>query len=491
MDNYSLNGAERGYARRTRIELCSLRQDASIDRPSYRYATYYDVDLSPEDFQTLDGLKIALQDKTKAGFLKSQFFRVRIKYCNEDSNTSTTPFLSSSEEVRSAYQMAQNLGIDWSLFVVRYTKAQSAQLQSKIPQEEYKHLQRLLGSKRKYERHMKVLHDTSNYSMIKVSNKEGIIHTSDYIDTLKSPELSSISSTASLQAHHSHNGPFGAEEFPVQSTGSSLGLSGSYNNSHQPAFKSNSYAICEPHELFSYVDALVASTVDGNVSNSVLIPTHLLCDDDGCTQNTFLMHIDARRSRDNGAEFPPQDQYQIIEKIKQESPFSKLFSIKGLERWANEIQSRAHTSYVFPPTYFPIPDVYETRGFKNVAVENRILDIATLYSVYLSQRYPTPRGYHADDYRIDDVMMYLDADEDGDGDEDVDIDGGVDGDADPNPDVDDEEEEEEEEEDGSKHLDDTNYGHGIPAYASLDSGLGLSKSNDFTKRRHPSYEHHD
>lgn len=74
MDNYSLNGAERGYARRTRIELCSLRQDASIDRPSYRYATYYDVDLSPEDFQTLDGLKIALQDKTKAGFLKSQFF---------------------------------------------------------------------------------------------------------------------------------------------------------------------------------------------------------------------------------------------------------------------------------------------------------------------------------------------------------------------------------------------------------------------------------
>lgn len=94
--------------------------------------------------------------------------------------------------------MAQNLGIDWSLFVVRYTKAQSAQLQSKIPQEEYKHLQRLLGSKRKYERHMKVLHDTSNYSMIKVSNKEGIIHTSDYIDTLKSPELSSISSTASF-----------------------------------------------------------------------------------------------------------------------------------------------------------------------------------------------------------------------------------------------------------------------------------------------------
>lgn len=152
--------------------------------------------------------------------------------------------------------------------------------------------------------------------------------------------------------------------------------------------------------------------------------------------------------------------------------------------------NRAHASYVFPPTYFPIPDVYETRGFKNVAVENRILDIATLYSVYLSQRYPTPRGYHADDYRIDDVMMYLDADEDGDGDEDVDIDGGVDGDADPNPDVDDEEEEEDEE-DGSKHLDDTNYGHDIPAYASLDSGLGLSKSNDFTKRRHPSYEHHD
>lgn len=470
MDNYSLGGAEHGYTRRTRIELCSLRQDASIDRPSYRYATYYDIDLSPEDFQTLDSLKIALQDKTKAGFLKSQFFRVRIKYSHEDLNTSTTPFLSSSEEVRSAYQIAQNSGTDWSLFVVRYTKAQSAQLQAKIPQEEYKHLQRLLGSKRKYERHMKVLHDTSNYSLIKVSNKEGIIHTSDYIDTLKSPELSSISSTASLQAHHGHSGVFGGDEFPVQSTGSSLGISGSYNNPHQSTFKGNSYAVCEPHELFSYVDSLIASTMDGNVSNSVLVPAHLLCDDGDYTHNAFLMHIDGRRGRDNGIEYPPQDQYQILEKIKQESPFSKLFSIRSLEKWANEIQARTHASYVFPPAYFPIPDVYETRGFKNVAIENSILDIAMLYSMYLSQRYPTPRGYHADDYRIDGLGMYLDADEDGD-----------EHDLNPDPEGDEEDEDEDEEDNGSKHLDGSDYAHSIPMYVPLASHLNLPKPSNFIK----------
>lgn len=481
MDSYSLGSAEHGYTRRTQIELCSLRQDASIDRPSYRHATYYEIDLGPEDFQTLDGLKIALQDKTKAGFLKSQFFRVRIKYFDEDSSISTLSFLSSSEEVRSAYQIAQNSGINWSLFVVRYTKAQSAQLQAKIPPEEYEHLQRLLGSKRKYERHVKVLHDNHNCSMIKVSNKEGIIHGSEYIDVLKSSDISSISSTTSLQIQKS----FSPDEFPVHSTVSSLGMSGSYNNIHQSSFRNHSYVARKPQELFSYVNSLVASTTGTDIPQPNLIPTDLF------TKNAryipSIIHRDDYEYRDDDIGCSPLEQYQIIERIKQDSPFSRLFSIKNLEIWANEIQTGDHTSYVFPPAYFPIPDVYETRGFKNIAVDNDIIDIAMLYSIYLSQKHPIPRGYNAEDYRIDDLLMYSDIDKNRDYDDDDDDDDDENDDHGPHPDPDDDEDEEEEdEEDGAKQPDDRSYDHANSTCVSPGSHPNAAMSTDLMEKVHSS-----
>lgn len=488
MDSYSLGGIEHGYTRRVQVEICSLRQDASIDRPSYRHATYYEVDLGPEDFQTLDGLKIALQDKTKAGFLRSQFFRVRIKHLDEESNASMAPFLSSSEEVRSAYHTAQNSGINWSIFVVRYTKAQSAQLQAKIPPEEYEHLQRLLSSKRKYERQMKVLHDDYNCSMIKVSNKEGIIHTTDYVDVVKSTDLSSISSTASLQAHK----PFGVDEFSAHNTRSSLGLSGSYNSVYQPGSKTHSYAVCEPHELFSYVTSLVSTAVSGGISRPNLIPAELFSKTVGYNPNTFLMHVDDCEDRDSSVDCPPLERYQIIEKIKQDSPFSKLFSIKSLESWAGEIQDGTHASYVFPPAYFPIPDAYETRGFKSVAVDSRILDIALLYSIFLSQKYSMPRGYHAEDYRIDDLPMYSDIDKDKDKDDNEDSDHDLHPDPDPDGDEDDEDEDED---DGVRPHDDHNYAHVISTYVSFASHPNtLKHDNDIREVHSPRYrlhtEHH-
>lgn len=183
------------------VHICSLRRDASIDNPSYRVPTRYSISLRRADFETLGTLKDAIRVKTKAGFLRSQFFRVQL---NVDAETlehngrfcATSHFIETTEDLHTALSTSD---LPTQLLVVRYTKAQSAQLQGKISHEEYPHLKELLEKKRKYVRKIefidgerRIVRSISNLpggeTLLDSSTDPDLVTTLTYLDS-DGPEL--------------------------------------------------------------------------------------------------------------------------------------------------------------------------------------------------------------------------------------------------------------------------------------------------------------
>ncbi|KAH0575242.1 hypothetical protein SS50377_22869 [Spironucleus salmonicida] len=128
----------------TRISVFTLTRDSTVEYPEYRLSTNYDIHLSAPDFTSLNDLKSAISEKTNAGFLSSQFFRVAFL----GQFTTSGTFLTTSTEVST--QFLQQTDKIFDLVVVRYTKVQSYQLKNLISQEEYRQLDALLRTKRTY-----------------------------------------------------------------------------------------------------------------------------------------------------------------------------------------------------------------------------------------------------------------------------------------------------------------------------------------------------
>ncbi|KAH0570282.1 hypothetical protein SS50377_28257 [Spironucleus salmonicida] len=131
----------------TKISVYTITRESTIDQPAYKISTNYDVVLSANNFKSLTELKNAIKDRTQAGFLHSQFFRVSFK---QDFETAGV-FLQNSDDVQQAFQQVYKDSF-LDLVIVRYTKVQSQQMKSKISQEEFRHLDALMQQKRSYTR---------------------------------------------------------------------------------------------------------------------------------------------------------------------------------------------------------------------------------------------------------------------------------------------------------------------------------------------------
>ncbi|TNJ27732.1 hypothetical protein GMRT_14926 [Giardia muris] len=124
------------------------------DGGSLREATDYSIYLVREDFDSLAALKGAIRERTRAGFLRSQFFQVafRAQYFegSAQQRDEQEAFLTTDSAV---YEAGANLGDPpLDIMVVRYTKVQAGRLRSRVQLDEQRELNELLATKRRYDR---------------------------------------------------------------------------------------------------------------------------------------------------------------------------------------------------------------------------------------------------------------------------------------------------------------------------------------------------
>lgn len=152
-----------------RIVVYTLKKEATIDNPDYERSTTYTVEMPLYCFESLDRLKDGIINRTKAGFLKSQFFRIAFA---ED--FLEHGFLLTTADVKIALAR-RALTKQWEIAVVRYTKVQSAQLKTKISNEEFNHLERLLINKRAYKRNVDIIDANNVVTKVMIPNKNSAL----------------------------------------------------------------------------------------------------------------------------------------------------------------------------------------------------------------------------------------------------------------------------------------------------------------------------
>ncbi|CAL6037690.1 Conserved_hypothetical protein [Hexamita inflata] len=130
----------------TRVQTFYIPASSSVDSPQYRPSAEYTVHLSSADFSSLVALKLALQEKTKAGYIQNQFFQVAFKNEFQGVHGYQGAFLTTSEELRLSFQSQPSV---IELVVVKYTKAQAKLLHQLVSKEELPGLVGYLQSVRK------------------------------------------------------------------------------------------------------------------------------------------------------------------------------------------------------------------------------------------------------------------------------------------------------------------------------------------------------
>lgn len=179
LPDVGLNPAQSFLTRVKIFTLVKSEEEGDNFNQEYRSATTYDIHLMDEDFCSLQLFKQALRDKTGAGFLRSQFFRIAFVPI-----TRSEVFISSSDQLREARQALQLP--PWDLYVARYTKVESRKLMDLGP-EEADELIWLQERKRGYTRRSTKQHDDPAVDGVA---RVDIIPQLFYQDSMSEPDLS-------------------------------------------------------------------------------------------------------------------------------------------------------------------------------------------------------------------------------------------------------------------------------------------------------------
>ncbi|EES99945.1 Hypothetical protein GL50581_2802 [Giardia duodenalis ATCC 50581] len=344
----------------------------------YKESTSYDIRLFEEDFATLQGFKNAIKERTRAGFLKSQFFRVTFdRNITDDSHT----FISDDDDILQAFD--SNRELPWQLIIVRYTKVQAGRLRDKLKCGEQTELDLLTRQKRRYTRSLLPLRETGqdiNVSTASVATGDIYGH-NDYASDAVSATTSDLLLSQGLDCSADMRGH---QPSFLHTNSHMLEYGTGFNNLARSSGLTSSQDIAFAHQSAENGCLLAAESI---------IHEH---DRDIITWNT-------RDSSDG-----PLTLNEAVTRICDETPMGRLFSSRALETWALEIILERHNSFSIPPLFFPIPDVYLRHCWRNVAVPIELQPISMLYAKYLADKALEHAISSPEDDTNDDVGVYSD-----------------------------------------------------------------------------------
>lgn len=342
----------------------------------YKESTSYDIRLFEEDFVTLQGFKNAIKERTRAGFLKSQFFRVTFdRNITDDTHT----FISDDDDILQAFD--SNRELPWQLIIVRYTKVQASRLRDKLKCGEQTELDLLTRQKRRYTRSLapRDAGQDMNVSTASVATGDIYGHTDYVTDAVGASVTSELLLSQSLDCSADMRG-------------------------HQPSFMHSNAHMLEYGAGFSNLPRS-----SGLTSSQDPTFTHR-SSEDGCLLATdSMIHEQDRDIMTWSTKSPstgPLTINEAVTRICDETPLGRLFSNRALKIWALEIILERHNSFSIPPSFFPIPDMYLRHCWRSVAVPIELQPISMLYAKYLADKTLEHAIASAEDGTDDDVSTY-------------------------------------------------------------------------------------
>lgn len=339
----------------------------------YRESTSYDIHLLEEDFSSLQGFKNVIKERTRAGFLKSQFFRVTFdRNITDESHT----FISDDDEILQAFD--SNRDLPWQLIIVRYTKVQAARIRDKLKSGEQTELDLLTSQKRRYHR-------------------------------VVAPLLKEF--RQDMNASIGIGAIYGPSDYESDSTAQGLECNIDIGR-HPPSF------LHTDSHMLEYGHGLGSLTRHHSHASSQDIALINRSPESGCIQTAdSMVHEHNRGILAWPAEESPGNMLslnEVVSGICNETPMGQLFSSRAIETWASEIISERHNSFTVPPPFFPIPDMHLNHFWRNVAVPIELQPIAMLYAKYLANKVSEDTTFSEEDYTDDnDISVCSDKQADG------------------------------------------------------------------------------
>lgn len=308
----------------------------------YKESTSYDIRLLEEDFSSLQGFKNVIKERTRAGFLKSQFFRVTFdRNITDESHT----FISDDDEILQAFD--SNRELPWQLIIVRYTKVQASRLRDKLKSGEQTELDILTRQKRRYNKSSPFPRESKqdmNVSTASIATGDIYEHSNYASDTIPSTQRLDCNIDMGMPPpSFLHTDPHILE--------------------YSPGFNS----------LIRHSDSASTQTIStiNRSSENECIHSH--------SHDIMAWHTEVSP----GSILTLNE---AVARIRTETPMGRLFSSRALEIWASELILDRHNSYFVPPSFFPIPDIYIKHAWRNIAVPIELQPIAMLYSKYIADK---------------------------------------------------------------------------------------------------------
>lgn len=361
----------------TTVSIYTLAKGSTVDVPAYKFGNSYEVHLYPEDFESLEALKQAVQGVLGSRYLRTQFFRMAFK-----DEFDRVGFLTTNQKVRGAFKRR---GVPpWDMAIVRYTRPQASQLRTRVTQTEAPQLALILGMKRPYSRK-----DGKSGVRIDVGGRlgpQGAQILALDVPTSRARRVLAGGASDASGGTNTQNGQNGQGRQSAEDG----------QNAASRPIKSRGTFPDRPREPL--VQAMSESSEEESAeppagSAPAALPpalrTGVFPDAVGpLFSKDFFLYSD---DEDGFSEYAIQDSSLrdselVISRIRKHCPAASAFSQSALNYWARLIIAKRHRSYSCPPSSFPIPDAFSVAGYRGVSVPSQVHAVCLIYAGYLEER---------------------------------------------------------------------------------------------------------